>query len=312
MSRNRIDVHTHVIPPFWAEALPAHGGDPSGWKSPAWSPESAIDFMDTLEIQTSVLSLTAPGVSGWQDAERRGMARRVNEYTAGLVTMAPTRFGNFATLPLPDVDGALAELAYAMDVLKADGIILLSNYENHYLGDRLFEPLWKEIGERDVLVFVHPGKPAIDNLDGMPGPMLDYPFDTTRTAVHLVLNGVLERHRKLRIILSHAGGFLPYASHRFAELAASLRPGLSSDDTIAQFQRFYFDTALSSSAAAMPSGQAFAAAGNILCGSDFPYAPAAVGRSFAEKLDAYVGTAPAKEAIDRNSALALFDRLRSV
>jgi len=117
---NRIDVHQHVVPPFWAAALPQHGGDPSGWNSPDWSPESALAFMDSQQIATGVLSLTAPSVVGWKDAERSEMSRRVNEYTADLVSKQPDRFGNFATLPLPDVEGALSGVAQAFDVLHAD------------------------------------------------------------------------------------------------------------------------------------------------------------------------------------------------
>ena len=122
---HRIDVHQHVVPPFWAEALPNHGGDPSGPRSgdpsgtvlPQWSPNSAIDLMDSQEIETGLLSLTAPGIVGWDQGERREMARRVNEYAADLVAKQPARFGNLATLPLPDVDGALSELEYALDAL---------------------------------------------------------------------------------------------------------------------------------------------------------------------------------------------------
>jgi 6-methylsalicylate decarboxylase len=224
-SPNRIDVHQHVVPPFWALTLPQHGGDPSGWSSPDWRPESAIAFMDSQQIATGLLSLTAPSVVGWRKLERREMARRVNEYTAALVTERPDRFGNFATLPLPDIEGALCELAHASDVLHADGVVLLSNYEGKYLGDAAFEPLWAELDRRAAVIFVHPGKPDIAMLDGIPGPIVDYPFDTTRTAVQIVLNGVLDRYPNVKIILSHAGGFVPYASHRFAELAAAVRPG---------------------------------------------------------------------------------------
>jgi aminocarboxymuconate-semialdehyde decarboxylase len=127
MSTGRIDVHQHVVPPFWAEALAAYGGDPSGWSSPAWTPENAIDFMDSQGIAMGILSLTAPGVTGWSGAERRNLARRVNEYTASLVAKRPDRFGNLMTLPLPDVEGALAELERAFRDLKANGVILLSN-----------------------------------------------------------------------------------------------------------------------------------------------------------------------------------------
>jgi 6-methylsalicylate decarboxylase len=314
MSTGRIDVHQHVVPPFWAEALPAHGGDPSGWSSPAWTPENAIDFMDSQGIAMGILSLTAPGVTGWSGAERRDLARRVNEYTASLVAKRPDRFGNFVTLPLPDVEGALAELERAFRDLKADGVILLSNYEGRYLGDPAFEELWKELDRRKAVVFVHPGKPAIAIIDGIPGPIVDYPFDTTRTAVQLVLNGVTARYKQARIILSHAGGFLPYASDRFSELARAVRVDAPSpEDILKEFQRFYFDTALSSGPAALRSLEAFAAPGHILYGSDFPYAPAAVGAAFTAKLDADQHISKAeRDAINSGSAIALFDGLARV
>ena len=107
---NRIDVHHHLVPPFWAEALSRHGGNPSGWNSPAWSPAASLAFMDAQRITTAVLSLTAPGVTGWVGEGRREMARRVNEFGAELVARSPYRFGNFATLPLPDLEGRCANL----------------------------------------------------------------------------------------------------------------------------------------------------------------------------------------------------------
>jgi aminocarboxymuconate-semialdehyde decarboxylase len=141
----RIDVHQHVVPPFWAETLPAHGGDPSGWKTPDWSPDAAIAFMDSLGIETGILSLTAPGIVGSQGAERREMAQRVNDYTAGLGAAGTRRFGNFVTLPLPDIEGALRELERATDDLKADGVVLFSNYVGTYLGDASLNPLWEDL-----------------------------------------------------------------------------------------------------------------------------------------------------------------------
>ncbi|MBY4801873.1 2-hydroxy-1-naphthoic acid nonoxidative decarboxylase [Burkholderia cepacia] len=311
--RNRIDVHQHVVPPFWAAALPAHGGDPSGWGSPTWSPESAIAFMDSLEIQTGVLSLTAPGVQGWNGQAKCDMARQVNEYVAGLVAKWPTRFGNFATLPLPDVDGTLAEIDHAFDTLKADGVVLLSNYGGTYLGDAAFEPVWAALDRRHAVVFIHPAKPAIDVLPGMPGPLLDYPFDTTRTALQLVLNGVITRHPNVRIILSHAGGFLPYTAYRFAELAPGVRNDVPDRDGLLDLLRsFYFDTALSSPSA-LPSLTAFAQPDRVLYGSDFPYAPPSVSTSFTHAQDAYVAlSADRHAALNRANALPLFPRLAAL
>jgi 6-methylsalicylate decarboxylase len=308
---HRIDVHQHVVPPFYANALPIHGGDPSGTVIPDWSPDIAIAFMDSQEIATGILSLTAPSVVSWYKKQRREMARRVNEYTADLVAKRPDRFGNFATLPLPDVAGALIEIENAFDTLHADGVILLANYAGKYLGEPIFEPVWAELDRRRAVVFVHPGQPPLPTAPGVAGPLVDYPFDTTRTAVQLVLNGIVDRHPNMRIILAHAGGFLPYASHRFAELAHVFRPDVQSPaDILASFQRFYFDTALSSGPAVLPSLTAFAGSGQILYGSDFPYAPASVGAVFNAKLDAYEAlTAGEHRAISHLNAQALFPRL---
>ena len=315
---HRIDVHQHVVPPFWAKALPTHGGDPSGARSgdpsstvlPRWSPESAIEFMDSQEIGTAILSLTSPGIVRWDKSDRREMARRINDYTQGLVAKRPDRFGHFATLPLPDVDGALSELEYAFDTLRADGVILLGNYAEKYLGDAVFEPLWAELDRRQAVVFLHPGLP-LPPVAGVAGPLVDYPFDTTRTAVQLVLNGIVDRYPRARIILAHAGGFLPYASHRFAELAHVFRPDAARPaDILASFQRFYLDTALSSSPAALPSLQAFAENRRILFGTDFPFAPADVAGYFTTKLDGYDGlTADERRAISHRNAWTLFPHL---
>ena len=317
-TNHRIDVHQHVLPPFWVSALPAHGGDPSGARSgdpesailPQWSPETAIDMMDSQEIASGILSLTAPGILGWEKRERRDMARHVNEYTADLVAKRPDRFGNFATVPLPDVDGALSEVEYALDTLLVDGVILLGNYGEKYLGDTAFEPLWAELNRRQAVVFVHPAMP-LPPVAGVAGPLVDYPFDTTRTAVQLVLNGVMDRYPRVHIILAHAGGFVPYASHRFAELASVFRPDAATPaDILGSFQRFYFDTALSSSPAALPSLKAFAQNDRILFGTDFPFAPADVTGYFTTKLDAYESlTADEHKAISHGNALVLFPRL---
>lgn len=312
-NRNRIDVHQHIVPPFWAEALPTHGGDPSGWNCPGWSAQGALAFMDSLEIATGVLSLTAPGVKGWSGQEKRDLARKVNEYTADLVARHPARFGNFATLPLPDVEGSLAEIGHAFDALSVDGVVLLSNYDGIYLGDPAFEPVWAELDRRHAVAFIHPSMPPIEHLAGIPGPVLDYPFDTTRTAVQLVLNGVISRYPNVRIILSHAGGFLPYAAYRIAEVAPVSRDDVPSRDGLLDLLRtFYFDTALSSPSA-LPSLTAFAQPDHILFGSDFPYAPVAVSKSFAAEQDASATLrAGQHDAINRANALALFPRLAAL
>jgi predicted TIM-barrel fold metal-dependent hydrolase len=126
-----------------------------------------------------------------------------------------------------------------------------------------------------------------------------------------VLNGIVDRYPGARIILAHAGGFVPYASHRFAELAHVFRPDAAKPShVLASFQRYYFDTALSSSPAALPSLKAFAEDGRILFGTDFPFAPVDVVASFTAKLDAYGGlTSDEHRAISHGNAWTLFPRL---
>lgn len=304
---DRIDTHQHVIPPFYRTLLDQRGLTAGGWPTPDWSVDAAIAMMEAEGIATGILSVSAPGVHFGDDGEARELARAVNEYGATLVRDRPGRFGLFASLPLPDIEGAVAEARHALDELKADGVILLSNAAGTYLGAPEFEPLWAELDARAAVVFIHPTEPPIPMLHGLPSPLLDYPFDTTRTAVHMVANGVLRRHRRVKVILSHAGGFLPYAAYRFVG-AAGFNPGVTAETMMEDMRSFWFDTALSSSPSALPSLLAFADPGRITYGSDFPFAPSS--HHFNQMLDEHPFTAGERRAIDRGNAEVLFPRLR--
>jgi predicted TIM-barrel fold metal-dependent hydrolase len=306
--RRRIDTHQHVLPPFYRAVLDASGASAGGWVTPPWDADGAIAMMDDASIATGILSLSAPGPHLANDDDGRVLARRVNEFCAELVKERPDRFGLFACVPLPDVDGAVAEAAYALDELRADGIVLLSNAGGMYLGDRSFEPLWAALDARAAVVFIHPTEPPIAMLPGLPSPLVDFPFDTTRTALHLVANGVLTRHTRVRVILSHGGGFLPYAASRFVG-AAQFNPDVTARGIMTDMKRFYFDTALSSSPSGMPSLLAFADPSRITFGSDFPYAPAVTRQRFAGWLDEYPLHDAQRYAIERGNAEALFPRL---
>jgi aminocarboxymuconate-semialdehyde decarboxylase len=267
--------------------------------------------MDSEEITTGMLSLGAPGVVRWYKSQRREMTRRINDYTANLVAKWPSRFGNLATLPLPDIDGALRELEYSLDTLGADGVILLANVAGRYLGDVSFEPLWAELDRRSVTVLVHPGQPVLAPLAGIASPLIDYPFDVTRAAVQLVLNGVVDRFPNARVILAHAGGFLPVTSARIAKLNSACRDDVRPSELILKsFQRFFFDTALSSGAFG-PSAANVTAGEQSLFGSDFPYATAFAGSSSKSKTDVEAYAArPELMEITNEYAWLLFPRLK--
>jgi predicted TIM-barrel fold metal-dependent hydrolase len=304
----RIDVHQHLLPPAYRQLLDDRGLTSGGWPTPDWDPDSAIAMMDRRSIATGVLSISAPGTHLGDDTEARTLARDVNEYVAELVRNRPDRFGQFASIPLPDVDGAVAEAVYALDELHADGVVLMSNAHGRYLGDKAFEPLWAELDARAAVVFIHPTEPPLPTLSGLPSPVLDYPFDTTRTALHMAVNGVMSRHTRIKVILSHAGGFLPYAAKRFT-FAAQFNPGTTVEGIMTDLRRFYFDTALSTPTA-LPSLLAFAAPGHILYGSDYPFCSEEWGVQFDAGLDGYQDFPPGQlQAVNRGNAEPLFPRL---
>ena len=302
----RIDTHQHIVPPRYGAWLHEQGLSAGGLPIPDWSLEGALDMMQAARIERAVLSISTPGVHLGDDAQARDMAREVNEFCADLVKQHPQRFGFFATLTLPDVEGAIAEARYALDVLKANGVVLLANAGGTYLGDPAWEPLMDELNQRHAVVFVHPSFLPGPSVEGIPAYAADFLLDTTRAALSYAKSGALERYPHLKVILSHGGGFLPYAAERVARVCS---PDGGNPAGIARLQQFYFDVALSSSPYALPALLAFAKPSHILYGSDWPHAPKARGLHFADMLDAFALSAEQRSAIHRGNALALFPRL---
>ena len=326
----RIDVHQHVLFPAYREWLASHGiTKPGGGDMPRWSPEHAIAVMDDNMVATGVVSIPTPGVHLGDDAEAATMARKVNELGAELVKDRPDRFGLFATLPLPDVDGAVAAAAYAFDELGADGVMLLANVNGTYLGHPSFEPLLAELDRRSAVVFVHPTELPGPPIEGIGPPPADYPLDTTRAAINLVRVGAIRRYPHIRFVLAHAGGFLPYQANRIAGwLATYAHSGPSyhvapessrqavADDAMERLRRvledmssFHFDVALAAPHA-LPSLLAFARPGHVHFGSDWPFVPDVAVGYYTGALDDYDGMdAEQRWEVNRGGAEALFPRL---
>jgi predicted TIM-barrel fold metal-dependent hydrolase len=146
----RIDVHHHFASPeFQAEMTKRNAGNPTYRK---WVPQISLDEMDKAAVATSMISVTRPGVWFGDVELAKKLARVSNEFGAKLVKDYPGRFGLFAILPLPDVDGSLREIEYAYDVLKADGVAVMSNYDDIYLGDPKIAPVMDELNRRKAIV----------------------------------------------------------------------------------------------------------------------------------------------------------------
>jgi 6-methylsalicylate decarboxylase len=269
----RIDTHVHVTPPSYLEALEqALGG-----RRPGIVPSTAAGLRELMEryaIDAAVVSLGPPGVHFGDDRRAAELARRVNEAAAELVSSDPARLAALAVVPLPDVEAALAELAYSLDALELDGIFLLTNFGGTYLGDERFDELFDELERRDAYVFVHPTLPPHPPPLSHPVWLYEFPFETTRAAAQLVYSGTLERCPNVRIQLAHLGGAAPFLAHRIASLAdrepalAARAPG----GALEYLRRLYYDTGLSNNGAALAAALEVADADHVVFGTDWPYA----------------------------------------
>src|SRR5580693_8319373 len=205
----RIDVHHHYVPPVQGAAMAKHGG-----QATKWTVQSSLADMDKAGVTTAVLSLPPPGVWFGDVEEGRSLARACNEYGAQLRKDNAGRFGLFAAIPLPDTEGSLREIAYALDVLKADGIGLFTSYGEKYLGDAAFVPVFEELSRRKAVVYTHPVSPACcsNMIAGVQDGTVEYASDTTRTIASLIFGdgGTAFRCPDIRFIWSHSGGTLPF------------------------------------------------------------------------------------------------------
>ncbi|RDA90269.1 hypothetical protein CP533_1510 [Ophiocordyceps camponoti-saundersi (nom. inval.)] len=312
---SRIDVHHHIYPPQMSAALEAAGGDPSGWKTPEWTLEKDDTFSESIDIGTTIFSVTTPGVGIIKDAKQAAQtARAINEYCAKLRDKNPSKYGFFLNLgSLLDVDLCLEEIRHAFDVLGADGVVLFTRYERHYLGYEGFKPIWAELNRRKAVVFIHPTQSFDTHLvnEHSPAPLYDFPHETTRTAADLIIANNLREFPDCKIILSHAGGTLPYLIHRITMLAdIPVKTGKTVEEMIEDGKRFYFDLALSGSDLVLSALLEFAEPGHVLFGSDFPNAPEATIKRFTRVIDNYKMSAETREQIRHGAAAALFPRLK--
>jgi aminocarboxymuconate-semialdehyde decarboxylase len=288
-----------------------------GIAPPPWSRASALSFLDDAGIDVAITSISTPGVHTGDSARARALARQCNELAAELTRGRPDRFGGFACLPLPDVDGALAELAYALDELRLDGVVLFSNARGVYPGDPRFTPLFDELQRRRAVVFVHPN-PAPDpsaHALGLPDSLIDYPADTTRAIATLLYSNTLARTPDVKYVFAHAGGTVPYLAGRFAIVdQMSVIPGAQDRATAAQtFRRLYWDTALSWGDPVLRTLRDVAGIDRVLFGSDYPYLRRDLAVSCREHIEASPElTDSERVAVLGGTAAKLIPRLASL
>ncbi len=226
----------------------------------------------------------------------------------------PSRFGLFAFLPLPDVDRSLTEIDYAFDTLKVDGIGMMTSYDTRWLGDPSLRPVLEALDRRKAVVFVHPRAPAccanlMPQVSPVEGALIEYPYDTGRTIMSLLLSGGLRRFPNIRWIFCHAGGTIPMLAGRIrnsGQVAIKNLDEIAPEGTDHELQRLFYDTAISGYAPTMAALLAFAPLGQVLYGTDSPFFEASKN---SRDLTQIKLTPSQLTAIRRTNALKLFPRL---
>ena len=286
---NKIDVHHHIFPKEYVEALQDAGvKNTLGVDFPYWTPKVSLKQMEKNGIKVAISSISSPGVYfdevQFPDGFSENLSRISNEAIASTRDLNPGRFGGFATIPLLNMESALQELEYALDTLKLNGVCLMTNYNGIYLGNERFEPFFKELNRRKAIVFIHPTDPGPEFDPGLdiPNALVEAPFETTRTVANLMYNGVLDRYNDITYILAHGGGTIPFLAWRLAGIEygqkAKKTPVIRAlydflikgkpDKGLRHLKKMYYDTALVSGKYALQTLQAFATSKNMVFGSD--------------------------------------------
>lgn len=291
-----IDVHAHFVTDrYRTEAQQAGHTLPDGMPAwPDWTVEQHLRLLDIHRIRTAVLSVSSPGVHFGDDHAAAELARHVNDTAAELERAHPARFRQFATLPLPDVPAALAETSRALDELGAAGVIVESNIAGHYLGDPLFDPLLAALDERAAVVFLHPTSPPCWHAVSpeWPRPMLEFPFDTTRTVADLLLRGTLQRYPNIQFVIPHCGGTLPLLADRIELFRTAFVDTEQQPGTRQLLSRLWYDLAGTPFPTQAQSLMDLVGTDRLLYGSDYCFTPPAAVANQIASIDTAAGPEP--------------------
>jgi predicted TIM-barrel fold metal-dependent hydrolase len=305
----RIDVHHHIAPPAYiaeARSRKLTVGDPK------WTPARSIDDMDKAGVAYSITSLIQPAAAVGDVEFGRKISRLSNDYAAQLARDHKGRFGTFATIPFTDADGAMVEIAYALDTLKAEGFCLMTSYGGKYLGDRAFWPVLEELNRRKAVVYTHPLAPDCcrNVVPGVAVGTIEYATDTTRTMASLMFTGSAARFPDIRWIFSHSGGVTPFLLSRFTREADTIKDSAQKmpKGAMHELGKFYYETAQGNHAGALWALLKIAPISHVLYGTDFPFRD---GAEVNAGLAAYGFSAADMRAINRENALRLLPRLQA-
>ena len=311
-----MDVHSHIVTDEYLNYLADHDAlMEDGYPLPSWDENSHIAFMDSTGIERSILTLSSPQPWFGNPEDGRKVIRSVNERMAEAKRNHPDRFLWCAALPQPDINASIDEAVFALDSLGADGIKLATSVNGVYLGDSIYEPLMKVLDEREAVVILHPVKPDPVNestFTGGPIFVYEYPAETTRAVLNMVAHNVMTRYPNIKVVVPHAGSFMPYAVPRLkGGYPLLLKQGLTGPiDIEGNLSKLYYDLAGGPSVQAIKMLRTITTPDHIMFGTDYPFVPTPILEKVAAKVkneitqDAELGQYA--EDIIRNNAMKLF------
>jgi aminocarboxymuconate-semialdehyde decarboxylase len=309
MSGLKIDIHTHYYPERYFQAIRGLPSEFSFDKSPTGQTiikyrgarffgitppmtdvNKRLADMDRVGIDVEVISLSTPNVFFTDERHQPEIARMVNDAYAELIAKHPKRFKGFASIPMDAPDAALAELHRAIDELKLNGVILLSNIRGRPLTSPEYRPFFEEANRMKLCILLHPMIPANPETlrEYVLGPIVGFMFDTTLAVARLGFDGMFRELPDIRWIIAHLGGAVPYLMERmdngfrdFAECRVRI------DELPSTYlKRLYYDT-VNFSPQALMMGRELMGAEHMLMGSDYPHLLGSIDRAVSsiESLD---------------------------
>ena len=309
-----IDVHSHIITPEYVSALEQEDRlMDEGFPLPKYDVKGHMKWMDETGIETAVLTLAAPQPSN------ADVVRKTNETAARIKKEHPGRYLFCAALPLPDVDAAIREAKYALDMLGADGIKLATNVQGQYLGAPELDRLFAFLNERKAVVILHPHRPEPVNREVMmqtPLAMQEYLSETTRAVTNMISRNVLARYPNMKVVVPHCGAYLPLAVPRMKSLTPVMQANnlVGDIDWEANLRTLYYDLAGAHSPEVIRMMLTITTPDHLLYGSDYPYVAPQVLTASLQRMKDYLTSesdlAPFREMILWKNAQWLFGKTR--
>ena len=287
-----IDVHNHFYPPEYLDALKSkksvvkvtvdkdgnpHIHYPGDYNVAVAGHRDIAYRQGVLEregVVTQVITITTPGTHVEKAAYAATLASLCNDAFAKIIAERGPRFAALATLPLNSPKASVKELKRAHEQLRLPGAMLFSNVNGVALADKRFWPIYEYADAKGLVLHIHPTSPV--GVEAMTEywlmPLVGFLMDTTLAAAHLVFSGVPERFSRIKWVLGHLGGAVPYMAERFDRGYAAFkecRANISRKPS--EYLKTWFYDTVNFDRGALELAIKFAGAEHILAGSDYPH-----------------------------------------